>query len=249
MPEALTKKMFGLPRWAWLLILAVAIGIGLYLRYQRNKSEEEEVPTEESPTGVVGSEAVPVGGYNEYGEGGGYYEGGPSLGGSVYEPEVEERAPGDTIINIGQPSLPSPIDDTGGPGASSETVGVSGNPCSKKPTNVPPGYKAECVSGRWKLVAKTSAKKPGVSTGGGPPDRKDNKRPGKHTPAGGVKVGAPVGTPAQNASGGTPQNNAQHPAAVNTGNRCVNGGVGQHTAPSGYHLFCQGGWIWRAPNS
>jgi hypothetical protein len=245
MPEALTKKMFGLPRWAWLLILAVAIGIGLYLRMQRNKSEEEEIPSEESPTGLVGSEAVPVGGYNEYGEGGGYYEGGPSLGGSLYKPpEPEAPPPGDTVINIGQPPLPGANDDTGGSGATPDTVGVSGNPCSKKPTHIPPGYKAECVSGRWRLAAKSAAKKPAVSTGGGPPDRKDNKRPKPkdHTPSGGVKVHPAAPLPPA-------PSNPQHPAAVDTGNPCVKGGVGGHTAPPGYHLFCQGGRIWRAPNS
>lgn len=66
--------------------------------------------------------------------------------------------------------------------------------------------------------------------------------------AAGQAVGGGGGA-AHNASGGMPQNNAQHPQAVNTGNRCINGGVGGHTAPAGYHLFCQGGWIWRAPNS
>jgi hypothetical protein len=260
MPEALTKKMFGLPRWAWLLILAVAVGVGLYLRHQRSKEAEEEVPTEESPTGLVGSEAVPVGGGE--GEGGNFFvpEGGGSAGGgSIYEPEYEppeDQPPsGDTVINIGQPALPSAGDDTGGSGATPETAGVSGNPCGQKPNNVPAGYKAECVSGRWRLAAKSSAKKPNVSTGGGPPDRPNNKTAGKVSNAvvvqgssggGGGGGGNP---PAQNAQGGTPQNNAQHPAAVNTGNKCVNGGVGGHSAPSGYHLFCQGGWIWRAPNS
>lgn len=251
MPEILTKKMFGLPRWAWLIILATAIGVGLYLRHKHSQEEEVEANSEESPVGVVGSEAVPVGGYNEAGEGGGYYygEGG---GGFVNEGVPSEEGEGhpETVINIGGQPLPSASDgNEGAPPPSSESAGVSGTPCGEKPGNIPAGFKAECVSGRWKLVAKTNAKKPAVSTGGGPPNRPNNKRPqigiGQARPVGGGGGGAP----AQNAQGGTPQNNAQHPAAVNTGNKCVNGGVGGHTAPSGYHLFCQGGWIWRAPNS
>jgi len=46
-----------------------------------------------------------------------------------------------------------------------------------------------------------------------------------------------------------PQNNPSHPDAVNTGNQCINGGVGPHTAPNGYHLFCDNGWIWRAKDA
>lgn len=75
-----------------------------------------------------------------------------------------------------------------------------------------------------------------------PAPKKDKGGGGKTT------GGNPQPAPAQNTQGGVPQQNAQHPAAVNTGNRCINGGVGGHTAPPGWHLFCQGGYIWRAPN-
>jgi hypothetical protein len=108
------------------------------------------------------------------------------------------------------------------------------------------------ATGNWRRVSDSSsgggANKPGPGTSPSPNRRPDGGRATdqkrKPTP---VRIG-----PAKPVSGPTPAppaNNAQHPAAVNTGNKCVNGGVGGHTAPAGYHLFCQGGWIWRAPNS
>lgn len=249
MPEALTKKMFGLPRWAWLIILAAAIGIGLYLRFKKNAEAEVEFEGEEAPVGVVGSEAVPVEGYNGEGEGGGYYYGegrGSSVNEGVPIEEGEGQGHPETVININAPTLPSATDDTaGGAGGSESSAGATGTPCGQKPGNIPEGYKAECVSGKWKIVPKSGAKRQAVHTGGGAPDKKNDKGP--HIGVGSaVKVSTPPA--AVNNQGTAPQNNAQHPAAVNTGNHCVNGGVGGHKAPSGYHLFCQGGWIWRAPN-
>jgi hypothetical protein len=63
----------------------------------------------------------------------------------------------------------------------------------------------------------------------------------KEGPTGGGKPPAGGG----NGGGAPPQHNPNHPNAVNTGNPCIGGGVGSHTAPSGYHLFCEIGWIWR----
>lgn len=49
--------------------------------------------------------------------------------------------------------------------------------------------------------------------------------------------------------GGQGPGSEGHPRAVDTGNLCVRGGVGGHSAPPGYHLYCGGnGHIWRAPN-
>jgi hypothetical protein len=42
MPEGLTKKMLGLPRWAWLLGLSAGVLLGLYLRSRSKDSEAEE---------------------------------------------------------------------------------------------------------------------------------------------------------------------------------------------------------------
>jgi hypothetical protein len=86
----------------------------------------------------------------------------------------------------------------------------------------------------------------GGSTGGGSTSHPPPKVKIGVAPAVPVVVAKPV---AVNSSGGPPQNNSQHPQAVNTGNRAVNGGVGGHKAPPGYHLFVQGGYIWRAPNA
>jgi hypothetical protein len=110
------------------------------------------------------------------------------------------------------------------------------------------------ATGNWRRVSDSSsgggANKPGPGTSPSPNRRPDG---GHATGQRKKRKPAPVGVgPAKPVSGpapAPPANNAQHPAAVNTGNKCVNGGVGGHTAPAGYHLFCQGGWIWRAPNS
>lgn len=121
-------------------------------------------------------------------------------------------------------------------------------------------------SGSWSL-AKNSSAAAGGNSGSGKETGSGSKTAGQtgKTTAGNTPPATPskskmaVGkavalTPAPkpvavNAAGGAPQNNAQHPQAVNTGNKCVNGGIGGHTAPAGYHLFCQGGYIWRAPNA
>jgi hypothetical protein len=230
MPEALTKRMFGLPRWAWLAILAAAIGIGLYLRHQQKVKEEEEAAagtsSEESPVGVVGSEAVPVGGYDQTGEGGGYYYGySPGGGYGGYEGFEQGYSEHEVNINVEAPqSLPMPPTESAPPASG----GGAGRPCTATHPKPPAGHHYECVNGRWKLVAGGPTHAGGnVGTGGGPPNRPNNKGPASKPPT----------------------NNPQHPDAVNTGNRCVNGGVGGHTAPPGYHLFCDNGWIWRAPNT
>jgi hypothetical protein len=255
MPTALTQKMFGLPRWAWLVILVTAVGIGLYLRHK--KAEEEKA--EEGQGETTGEQqqppegAVATTGYEAAGvQGGGQYY--PSAEGyypSAFPAERPETLPEETnpgtvptsvAVNIGSPSLPSATDGETAPASS---AGASGSPCdgARKPRAKSGGH-YECVSGRWRFTPQATHP-PAVVTGGGPPNKPNNKGPG-HSGGGG---GSPAPAPAENNQGGAPQNNAQHPAAVNTGNPCVKGGVGGHTAPSGYHLFCQGGYIWRAPNN
>lgn len=228
MPPALTAKTFGLPRWAWLAIITSGVGLGLYLRHKADSGEEGEAASESEVEGTPletvydsGNPCDPSSGaYNpsECGnQGGGYFYDGTEGSGQAYYPEypevtpAETPVPGQVIVNIASPALPSATDGTLAP------VGGGAHQGTK------PGGK------------------PKVTTGGGPPNRKDNRKPGDQ------HAGSP--TPAQNASGGIPQNNATHPSAVNTGNRCVKGGIGGHTAPAGYHLFCQGDYIWRAPNS
>jgi hypothetical protein len=84
--------------------------------------------------------------------------------------------------------------------------------------------------------ATTHPPKPGAGTTKSPPRKSQAKIGSGHAlPAPSKPSTAPVA--------------AQHPLAVNTGNRCVSGGIGPHTAPPGYHLFCQNGYIWRAPNA
>lgn len=80
----------------------------------------------------------------------------------------------------------------------------------------------------------------GKQTGGGV---------GKAKPVSKPKIGVGQAKPVGKPSPAPSTVATAHPQAVNTGNRCVNGGVGPHTAPPGYHLFCSGGWIYRAPNN
>lgn len=256
MPTALTKQMFGLPRWAWLSILIAAVGVGLYLRHKKaqeekeSESEEGVTATGEQQPALVGAAAPEIAGYESGGvQGGGQYY--PSAEGyypSPFPPENQETPgegeavvpPGSVVNNIYSSPLPSATDGEVAPPTSG---GATGKPCATPKPQAHDGGHYQCVSGKWKFVAAPKHE-PAVVTGGGPPDRHHN-----HGPAAGGGGGAPAPAPAQNAQGGVPQNNAQHPAAVNTGNPCVKGGVGGHTAPSGYHLFCQGGYIWRAPNN
>lgn len=91
------------------------------------------------------------------------------------------------------------------------------------------------ASGNWR-EANNSATGPGK-----------NKPPAKNPGNGGGGGGnQPVSGPPQTSP---PAKDPANPNAVNTGNRCVDGGVGGHTPPAGYHLYCKNGWIWRAPNA
>lgn len=105
-------------------------------------------------------------------------------------------------------------------------------------------------TGNWRQVKNSAGgaagnnNKPSGSAGttsGGTSGKKTGGGAGKPSNA---KPAAKIGA-AQVASAAPAQ---PHPQAVNTGLKCVNGGVGPHTAPANYHLFCQGGTIWRAPN-
>jgi hypothetical protein len=114
------------------------------------------------------------------------------------------------------------------------------------------------ATGNWRQVKSsaggpgspkppTPTPKPHTPGGGGNPQPKPEPKPKPKPkpPAPGIGPGHPVPTPPP-----PPPVVTEHPKAVNTGNRCVNGGVGPHTAPAGYHLFCgSDGWIYRAPNN
>jgi hypothetical protein len=111
-------------------------------------------------------------------------------------------------------------------------------------------------TGNWRQVS-------GSDTGGGANKPGPGNNPKPNTPPAGGPATNPKGTPARKPKVGigpakpvappaappvpTP---VAHPQAVDTGNPCVKGGIGGHTAPPGYHLFCgSNGHIWRAPNS
>lgn len=246
MPDVLKAKTLGLPRWAWLAILLAAIAIGLYLRHRAKVEEEEEGGTEENAvSGPVGEYIEPPyeGEYLGGGGGGGSeYEGGSSSelnlerelqkeeNARIREGEKEENA------RLQYEAEHPPSGETAPSAQGAEQFTSAGPPTGTSETPVETKKKTAATGGGPPAKQSASVKASGVSAAGKP-----------------ISIGNAValggGGAAQNNSGGAPQNNAQHPAAVNTGNKCVSGGVGGHTAPSGYHLFCQGGYIWRAPNS
>lgn len=247
--DFLKVKTLGLPRWAWLAILLAAIAIGLYLRH-RAQVEEGEGTGEEAVSGPVGEYIEPPYEGEYLGGGGGIgseYEGGSStelnLERELQKEENTRMREGEKEENeLRKYEIEHPPSGEIAPsaqGAEQFTAGpLTGT--SETPIEAP------------KAKAKTA------TSGGGPPAKPSASVKASGVSKSGSKIAISNAVPvsgggsapaATNSSGGAPQNNAQHPAAVNTGNKCVNGGVGGHTAPSGYHLFCQGGYIWRAPNS
>ena len=95
----------------------------------------------------------------------------------------------------------------------------------------------------WQYFTATGNWRQVNNSGAGPASGK----PGSPAPGGGggnKPGGGPVKAPSSVAPAGA--KNPNHPNAISTGNPCVNGGVGAHTAPNGYHLFCENGTIWRA---
>jgi hypothetical protein len=242
MPDALKKPIFGLPRWAWLSILIAAIAIGLYLRHQKKAEEEAEGASGENVVAQPAGEIIepPYEGFGPGGAEGSYgseYAGGNELGLEREEQKEENqrlRESEKEENSLRQYELEHPPSGATAPSAQGAE-----------------SFPAGAITGTEQIPLETKGKT--ATTGGGPPAKpaaatKSAKSVSGNAIGNAVAVSAPAQA-ATNAQGGTPENNAQHPAAVNTGNKCVNGGVGGHTAPSGYHLFCQGGWIWRAPNS
>jgi hypothetical protein len=253
-PPVLKAKMFGLPRWAWLAILAGGITVGLILRHKAQAAAKDSGDpcdpnsTAYDPNNCTGttqqstyaSGTVPDSG-DPCDPGSASYD--PSIcsgNGSYFDPGGGGAATGvpvspGTTININPPTLPSPTDP--------DAVPTTGG-CSEDPGAAPAGFHFECVSNRWTIVADPHAaapvKKPGatgtgVKTGGGPPNKPNDKN---------------VGISQHQIVPQSPPTAIAHPQAVDTGNPCVKGGVGGHTAPPGYHLFCgSNGRIWRAPNS
>lgn len=240
-PPTLKAQTFGMPRWLWLALLAGGVGVGLYLRSKKKAEAEGEAmaaPATEA-TGEALAEQQETGGLAGVGVVG------PAQGSitPVASPTIPEGFT-DVFASLGEVigTLANGIVEKAGIGASTPpTVPVDGGGGGGNPgeaTAVAPGKQAK-------------PKPKAAPTGGGPP----NKKPGQHNnPAnpggggGGNPKPAPVSVgPAQPVQQPTAQ---AHPQAVDTGNPCVKGGVGGHTAPPGYHLFCGGnGHIWRAPNS
>lgn len=244
MPDALKKPIFGLPRWAWLSILLAAIAIGLYLRHQKKAEEEAEGETGENVVAAPAGEYLETGQYEGSLAGGGgaigsEYEGGNELG---LEREAAKREAENERLNSKEENelrryeLEHPASGATAPSATGAEQFPAGSTAGTIETPSEPKGKTATTGGGPPAKAAASTKASGVSGSGS-----------KIAIGNAVAVGG--GGAATNAQGGAPQTNAQHPAAVNTGNKCVNGGVGGHSAPSGYHLFCQGGYIWRAPNS
>jgi hypothetical protein len=193
--------------------------------------------------------------------------------------EKEENKPGKPEPEPGPTSdSPSPSADSNGitlhgknfPGATGSHIAGSGaTPGGKKYIEYAvqfPGrvehWRYFTATQNWQQVKNSAGGAGGNNTGGSGGGTGTAGTAGKNTHGGTPKpthkiaVGSAVAVSttspphvAVNTQGGIPQQNAQHPAAVNTGNRCVNGGVGGHTPPPGWHLFCQGGYIWRAPNN
>lgn len=276
MPDVLKKPIFGLPRWAWLSILLAAVAIGLYLRHQRKLEEENGEGSEEGnvvsgPSGEIIEppyEGMGAGGVGEYGGGsaGTEYEGGNSLGLEAIESrerreeETQNRREEREEASIQRREEREELSPVSAPG---EYAPSAIGPESASALFIPETPSAGAATAKPKVNKNTKT----ATSGGGPPAKPGNGAKSTITngngkiiagvakgialtgPNAGGGGGGGNNPPAQNNQGGAPQNNQQHPAAVNTGNKCVDGGVGGHTAPSGYHLFCQGGWIWRAPNS
>lgn len=178
MPPILTKKVAGLPTWAWLLLISGGVGVGLYLR---SKSNPEESGTEEAGSPVEENaenlpERSPAAITQE--EGFGYAEpgvGGP--GGYQYPAEPSEPI---------QPQAPSV-----GEISSGEQGGVvinqyfgANHRCDKKKKLKPKkGFDVVCTGTKWAYEPKTHAgakkKHPTHTlTGGGAP--KKQHRHGQH---------------------------------------------------------------------
>lgn len=91
--------------------------------------------------------------------------------------------------------------------------------------------------------SKSGGPKPNQPSTGQAPTKPSKPKQKPH-----ISPAIPVAAPNPGHSGGGGGIDG-HPNAQKTANRCVNGGVGPHTAPPGFHLFCASdGYIWRAPN-
>ena len=178
------------------------------------------------------------------------------------EPKTEPEKPGG--IEPGeQPASASAVTIHGHtfPGATSSHIAKTGKTVGGKDyveyAIVFPGriehWQYFTATGNWRQVSSSAngggANKSGRGSGDRPPTPTGGPATGpKHKPPKPPRSRPPVAiAPAQPVGAPVSQT---HPNAVKTSNRCVNGGVGGHTAPAGYHLFCgSDGWIYRAPNA
>lgn len=254
-----------IPKWGW-----VTGGIGLVLvalfLYEHNQNKSELDPCDPDNPEYEAENCPPPDGSQfpakqmtvPSGAAGGtnYYlplpGTGPGSKGSLPE-EVQEEAP--EFVEQTPP-------EQGGGTEIAAPIGVGGGIVSTKPGQPVPGSNRN--EGLFGAVAAPAPGPvapgqpvPGSGKGGGlfgaiqapgaPPVHVGTPIGGGGSGSGGGGSGPSVGAghpaPAPCGCG------CQHPNAVFTGNGCVNGGVGGHTAPKGYHLFCCDGGIWRAPNS
>lgn len=222
-------KTAGLPRWAWVMLFSGAVITGLYLRHKSEENSEPE-ETEEEPL------------YNDSLAG---YNGTESAGGLAAAGLIGPAQ--GQVVPVEAPYLPEGFTEVFG--QQSEALQALIGALSERE----PGERVEVI--RETEPAGSSAPVTAGVTGGGPPKRKPVKRTPprpKHGGGGGSRPSGGGGgsrPPVRAPNVPAPHPLANHPQAVDTGNACVNGGVGKHTAPPGYHLFCQNGRIYRAPNN
>lgn len=259
--ETKTSKKNGLARFIKqnkTLSLIIAGGsIYLLYEYEKGKGSSEPEPGEVESSGGSGESAGYVGPLSPASEGGNTEA--PATAAEIEEIRNEirelerenERTGEKTEPETTTPTTPEPGGSSSEPaptqsgasisihgkefvGAVSSRIGKSGTTKGGKKyieyVITYPGrmvrYQYYVATGNWRLVSDSST---------GPAS---NKPPA----TGGGKGGGGGGQPAPV--------KAEHPKAVKTGNKCVNGGVGKHKAPAGYHLFCgSDGWIYRAPNA
>jgi hypothetical protein len=204
MPPILTKKLAGLPTWAWLLLATGGVGVGLYLRSRNGESGEGST----DPCDPEGENYDPekCNAVSETQLNAGFDSGDPCDPTSVtYDPAACQATAGIGYQSAGGGGGPSGYEvypeyptaqelqsaEEGGVVPNAPLVTITQNirsaskPCNKK---VKPkdkkGYHVVCADGHWSFEPTTHAGKKkrhkhthGL-TGGGPPHKRGNKTAG-----------------------------------------------------------------------
>lgn len=192
MPNVLSAKTLGLPRWAWIAILAGGLTIGLVIRRAQNQNAEEEGVTEDG-------EVVPEGYDDQFG----YlpeeslYDGattmGPSADGGYFEwPEEPNAVEPETPAAVSEPYYETNnyFDRMAPKKSGSRSPGKKGAKGDKGATGNKGKGKAppkKGGKGKTKKAKKHGARQARNSslTGGGPPTRRAVHQPPRHRNAGG----------------------------------------------------------------